>query len=115
MAKGVHRKQRSEAGLVTEIVLELASCQFRARIRLGGDETGFLAILDVVTHERVGDAAEVGSAAEAGDHDVGILPGELHLFLSLETYDGLVETDMVEHRTESVLAVGSGHSQLYRL
>ena len=76
--------------------------------RLGSDEAGLLAVLDVVAHERIGNAGEVRAAAEAGDHDVGILAGQFHLLLGLETDDALVQADVVQHGAEGVLAVGGG-------
>ena len=61
-----------------------------------------------MTHEWEGDATEVAAAAEAGNHHVGIFASHLHLLLSLQTDDGLVQTHVVQHRTECVFAVGCG-------
>ena len=115
MAEGVHGQERGHAGLVAEVILELAAGQLGAAGRFGGDEAGLLAVLDVVAHERIGDAGEVGAAAEAGDHDVGIFAGEGHLLLGLQADDGLVQAHVVEHGAQGVLAVRGGDGQLDRL
>ena len=74
-----------------------------------------LAIEDVVAHEREGYAAEVAAASEACYHLVGVLVGHGHLLLCLQTYDGLVQGHVVEHRTEGVLAVRCGGGELHGL
>ena len=111
VAEGVHRQERGHAGLVTEVILELAAGEFRAGVGFGRDEAGLLAVLDVVAHERVGDAGEVGAAAEAGDDDIRILAGHGHLLLGLQADDALVQAHMVQHGAQGVLAVRGGDGQ----
>ena len=111
MADRVHREQGSQTRLVAEVILELAPRQFRAGSWFRRDEPRLLAILDVVTHERIRDAAEVGTAAEAGDDDIRILARQRHLLLRLQADDGLVQTDVIQHGTERVLAVRRRNGQ----
>ena len=66
-------------------------------------------------HERVGDSAEVRAATEAGHHDVRIFPGHLHLLFGFQSYDGLVQADMVQDGSEGVLAVRGTYRKLYGL
>ena len=83
----------------------------RAGGRLDGDDAGLLALLDVLAHEREGDAGEVGAAAHAADHEVGIGAGQLHLLEGFLADDGLMEQHVVEHRAQRVVGVValSGH------
>ena len=112
VAEGVHRQQRCIACLVAEVVAELAAGELRAAVRLGSDELDVLALEDLVAHEWEGNAAEVGTAAEAGNHYIGELTCHLHLLLSLKADDGLVEADVVQHGAEGVFTVRSGGGQL---
>ena len=51
-----------------------------------------------MTHEWEGDATEVAAAAEAGNHHVGIFASHLHLLLSLQSDDCLMQGHMAKHR-----------------
>ena len=115
VAEGEHREQGSVAGLVAEVIFEDTACEFGARSGFGGDEAGVLGgtSVEVVAHEREGDAAEVGAAAEAGDHHVGIFAGHGHLFLGFEADDSLVECYVAEHRAEGVFTSGSCGGEFY--
>ena len=77
----------------------------RAGRRLDGDDAGLLALLEVLAQEREGDAGEVGAAAHARHHEVGIGAGQLHLLEGFLADDRLVEHDVVEHRAERVVRV----------
>ena len=112
MADRVHREQGSHARLIAEVILELAPRQFRTGGRFRCDETRLLAFLDVVTHEGIGDAAEVGAAAEARDDDIRILARQRHLLLRLQADDSLMQAHMIQHGTERVLAVRRRNGQL---
>ena len=113
MAQGEHRQQRRVAGLVAKVVFKLATGEFRTAVRLCGDELCvFVRAVEDVAHEGEGNAAEVGTATEAGDHLVGILPGHLHLLLSFQSDDGLMEGDMVQHRAQRVFTSRCGGGQL---
>lgn len=117
VAEGEHREQGSVAGFVAEVIFEDAACEFGARSGFGGDEAGFLgcAAVEIVAHEGEGDAAEVGAAAEAGNHHVGIFAGHGHLFLGFEADDGLVESHVAEHRAEGVFTSGSCGGEFHGL
>ena len=112
VAQGEHGQERGHAGLVAEVIFEFTLGQFGAGAGLGRDEAGLLAILDVVAHERKGQAAEVGAAAEAGNHDIRIFSSQGHLFLGFQADDRLVQAHVVQHGTQGVLAVGGVHGQL---
>ena len=68
-----------------------------------------------MTHEGEGDTAKVGASSEAGDDRIGIFAGHLHLFLGLQTDDGLMQCHVVEHTSQRVLAVGRGGGEFYGL
>ena len=44
-----------------------------------------------MTHEWEGDAAEVATASETGNDNIGIFSSHFHLLLGFETDNGLVE------------------------
>ena len=108
-----HWQQRSVASLVAVVVAELSACELGTARRLGCDVFCLASFEDGVAHEWEGDASEVASASEACYHHVGIFARHLHLFLRLKTYDGLMESHMVEHRAERILAVGRCGGKLY--
>ena len=95
MTQGEHWEQWGIACLIAEVIAELTAGEFRAAVWLGCDELGSLAIKDVVAHEWEGDTSEVATATEAGDDHVGIFTCHLHLLLSLQSDDALVESNMV--------------------
>lgn len=112
MAEGVHRQERSVSGFVAEIVLELSAGQLRAGRRLGRDEAHLLrALLKLMAEERIGYSAEIRTSSEAGNDHVRLLSGELHLFFGLETDDGLMQADMIEHGTEGIFAIRGSSGQ----
>ena len=110
-----HRQQRRIAGFVSEVVAEDSARELRAGVGLGRDVARLSAFLERVAHERERDAAEIRSAAEAADDQVGVFACHFHLFFGLETDDRLVQRDVAQHRAERVLAVRRAHRQLDRL
>jgi len=62
--------------------------------------------------EGEGHAGEVRPAAVAPDHDVRVLPGQLHLLPGLQTDDGLVVHDVIEHTAQRVVCVVALHGLL---
>ena len=64
-----------------------------------------------MTHERQGQAAEVGAAAKAGNHYVRIFAGQGHLFLCLKADNRLVQAHVIEHGTKGVFTVRGGDCQ----
>ena len=112
MSEREHGQQRRIACLISKVILELAACQLRAGCRFRSDKTGLLSFQDIVTHEGEGDAAEVGTSAEATDHHIGILTCQLHLLLGFQTDDSLMQGDMAQDGTERVFAVGCHACQL---
>ena len=110
-----HGQQRRVASLVAKVVAELAACQLRTAVRLSSNELSLLAVEDVVAHEGESNAAEVGAATEAGNHHIGIFTSHLHLLLSLQTDDGLVQTHVVQHGAKRIFAIRRGRCQLNSL
>lgn len=92
MSEGEHWEKGGVTSLISEVVLEDSSCEFRAACGFGGDEFCLLTVFDVVPHERESDSAEVASSAEAGYDFVGIFAGQLHLFFGFQSDDGLMES-----------------------
>src|SRR5437763_3071260 len=96
VAERVHREQRRHACGVTEVVVERAFGERRARRRLGGDEPHVL-----VGDERKRDAAQVRAAAAAADDDVRPrVAGPSELLLRFQPDYRLVQQHVVEHRPE---------------
>ena len=93
----VHGQQWCVTCLVTEIVAELTASQLRTAVGFGSDELRVLAVKKVVTHEGERDTTEVRTTAEAANHDIRIFASHLHLLLSLQADDGLVQTYVVKH------------------
>ena len=105
VAQGVHLEERRELGGVAVVEGVDALGHGRAGGRLDRDDAGLLALLDVLAHEREGDAGEVGAATDARHDEVGIGAGQLHLLEGFLADDRLVEHDVVEHRAERVVRV----------
>ena len=103
MTQRVHSQQRRGLGGVAEVVAELTSRQAGADGGLDGDEARGAALFTSSTVERKGNAAEVRPSTDAGHHDVGRLPGHLHLALGLKADDRLMQENVVEHAAERVL------------
>ena len=70
---------------------------------------------ELIPHEGGDEAAQVGAAAGAAHHHVGVFPDLLHGQLGLQADDGLVEEDLVEHAAQDITAIGGGHRPLHRL
>ena len=68
-----------------------------------------------MTHEREGEAAKVTTSAEAGDDHIGIFTSHLHLLLCLQSDDGLVESYVVEYRTQRIFTIRCCRCQFYSL
>ena len=64
-----------------------------------------------MTQEGESESAEVTTTTKTSDDRIGIFAGFLHLFLGFKTNNGLMERDMVEHRSQGIFAVGSSGSQ----
>ena len=111
----VHREQWGVTSLVAEVVAELTAGEFRTAVRLGCNELGVALTTQVVTHEGEGDTTEVGTTAEAADHDIRIFASHLHLLFGLQADDGLVETYVVQHGAERVFTVRCSGGELYSL
>ena len=115
MTQRVHRYQRSVARLIAVVIREAPSCELGAGARLHRYVAGGGTVAESVAEEGEDHPAEVGSAAEAGDHHIRLLSCQLHLSLSLQPDDCLVESHMIHHRPKEVLGIGRGACQLYRL
>ena len=116
MSQCVHRQQRCISGLIAEIIAELAAGELGTTRGLGGHEARMVFTRlagDFMAHERERDTAEIAATAETGDNHVGIFPGHLHLLLGLQTDNRLMESHMVQHRTQTVFTVGGGAGQLH--
>ena len=111
MTQGEHRQQRSVASLIAEVIFELTPCQLRTALWLGCDKLSVLLSAQIMTHEWESQSAEIASATEAGNHLIGIFASHLHLLFCLQSDDRLMQSHMVEHRTQCVLTARSGSSQ----
>jgi hypothetical protein len=115
MAERVHRHERRHSHRVAEVVAIDAARQRRTGRGLAGDEAGGLAVAQVCAQERIGDAGEVGAAADAADHGVRILAGHLHLDHRLLADHRLVEEDVIQHRAKRVVRLLVASRDLDRL
>ena len=71
-SESVHLCERTYLSGVCEVVCELASREARARCGLDCNDPDVSLALDLVSHERSNESAEVRSAACAADDDVGL-------------------------------------------
>ena len=95
----VHRQQRRVTGLISEVVFELSTCQFRATLGLGSNKFRVLmAAIEHMPHKGEGYSTEVTATPEAGNYLVWVFTGHLHLPFCLQAYDGLVQRNVVQHR-----------------
>ena len=100
-------RDRSIPGFITEVILELTTCQFRTRSRFGSNETSLFSFLYGVAHERERDTSEVGTTSETTDHDIRILACHFHLFFSFQSDNSLVESHVAKYGTERIFTVRS--------
>ena len=114
VAERVHRHDRRHLRGIAVVVGEHAFRERRTRCRLGREEPGVRISPELVRHERVRDAGEVRAPADAPDDHVGLLTGELHLLLRLETDHALMQQHVPEHAAERVVRVLVGRSVLHR-
>jgi hypothetical protein len=93
VAQGVHLHQRCVAGGVAEVVGIDALGQARTGGRLDRHQAHLLGARPrrLVGQEGEGGAGEVGAAAAAGEHHVGIIADLLELLLGFQADDGLVQ------------------------
>ncbi len=91
VAERVHRHQRRQADGVAVVVGVDALGQRRARRRLGADEARRRPVAQVAAQPRERQPGEVRAAADAADHDVGLLARHLHLGDRLLADHGLVQ------------------------
>src|SRR3712207_8960319 len=66
----------------------------------------------VLADEGEGQAREVRAAADAADHDVRVRVSHLHLLERLFADDGLVQQDVIQHRTQRVVRSEEHTSEL---
>jgi len=104
MAEGVHLHQRRVAGDIAEVIGIDTLGQARAGTRLGRHQAHLLA-RRFIGEEGEGGAGEVGAAAAAGEHHVGIVTDLLELLLGFQADHRLVQADVVEHGAEAVIGV----------
>lgn len=58
-----------------------------------------------MSHKRKCDTGKIGAPSEAGDDNVRVFTGQLHLLFCLKTYDCLMQRDMIEDTAKSVATV----------
>jgi hypothetical protein len=114
VAQRVHLHERGQSNRIAEIVGILALGKRRAGCRLDRDQAHFLAD-GLVGEKRKRDAAEVGTAATGGQHDVGILTDFFELFFGFQPDHGLMQQHVIEHGTETVIRVFARSRFLDRL
>ena len=105
MAESIHGQQRSITFGVPEVIIKLSACKLGTRSGFSRDKADVLAFHELMTQERKRYASEVGTSAEAGYDNIGIIAREFHLFLGFQTYDGLMKHDMVKHAAEGIFGV----------
>ena len=64
---------------------------------LDRNQTGTLAVLNILAQEGIGDPGEVRAAAHASDDHIGVFPGHVHLFKRLFPDHRLMCEHMVQH------------------
>ena len=115
MTQGKHRQQRSISSLITKVIFKLSTSQLRTALWFCSDELGMLLALQVMTHEWEGKSTKVTTATKTSNHLVRILTCHLHLLFSLQTDDCLMQSHVIQNRTQGIFTARSGGSQLYSL
>ncbi len=115
VAQCVHLEKRRELGRVAIVEGVDALGHRRASRRLDGDAARLLALLDVLTDERECDPGEVGAAADASHHEVGVRVGQFHLRQALLADDGLLKCHMIQYRAQGVVRVVALHGYFHGL
>ena len=90
----------------TKIVGIFAAGQRRTGSRFHRDNAALAAAAKLEPEEGEGDAGEIGAAARAADHDVRIVARHLQLLNRLLPDDGLVQHNVVQHRTQGIFYGG---------
>ena len=115
-AQGVHPGQRGDAAGVAEVVGIPPAGQGRAGGRLHRHKTGVTAALQPVGHEGGNQAAQIGAAAGAAHHHVGIFVQLFHGQLALQPDDGLVQHHLIQHAAQHIpLGPAAGEGGFHRL
>ena len=100
----VHFQQRRGGRRVAEVIQIHAAGQRRACFGLDGDDANLLA-LELVRQEGERQPGHVAPPADAPDHHVRILTGQLHLPAGLQADDGLMQEDVIQHAAQRVLRI----------
>ena len=100
-----HRHQRREPGGVAEVVAVDALGQGRAGGRLGGQKARFRVAAQDIADEREAQPGEVGTAADAADHDVRLIARHRHLGRRLLPDHSLMQAHVIEDRAERIVRV----------
>jgi hypothetical protein len=103
--EGVHRHHRRQARGVAVVVAVDAARQRRARRGSAATNRVFARPASVSRRNGKHRPPKFEPAADAADHDVGLLAGHLHLRDRLLADDGLVQADVREHRAERVVGL----------
>ena len=89
-------------GRISKIVGIFAAGQRRTGSRFDRNNAALAAAAELQPEEWEGDASKIGAAARAADHDVRIVARHLQLLDRFLPDDGLVQHDVVQHRTEGI-------------
>ena len=115
-AKGIHPGQGGDPAGVAEIVGVLAPGEGGAGGWFHRHDAGIPYPPQLVGHKGGDQPAQVGAAAGAAHHHVGIFPQLLHGQLALQADDGLVEEHLVEHAAQHIaLGAAALDGGLHRL
>ena len=114
-AQGIHPGHGGDLAGVAEVVGVPPPGEGGAGGRLHRHDAGILLPGELIPHEGGDESSQVGAAAGAAHHHVGILPQLGQGGGRLQADDGLVKEDLVEHRAQDIAAVGGGGGPLHRL
>ena len=115
MTQGKHRQQRSISSLITKVIFKLTTSQLRTALWFCSDKLGMLLALQVMTHEWEGKSTKVTTTTKTSNHLVRILTRHRHLLFSLQTDDSLMQSHVIQNRTQGIFTARSGCSQLNSL
>ena len=114
-AQGIHLGQGTYHTGITEIIGVSASCQAGAAGRLHRHDIVVRFSAQLLTHERRDQAAQIGAAARAADDHIRLDTVFIQGDLSLESDDGLMQQDLVEHRSQHITVSFMGNRVFNRL
>ena len=115
VSQSKHRDEWRITGFVAIVIVEFTTRQLWTRCRFGCHDADIFAVFDFMPEEGERNSREIGTATETTDDYVGIFARHLHLLLSFEANNRLVQHHMIHHATQRIFAIRRLHRQFNSL